>query len=278
MGLSSRTRRILFALGLAWPVCLSGLPACTPAVSVRPAPSQNAAIAPAPAQLSDLIARRDRRLGVFRGEAHIEYQSPTQHFRSSQIIAVRAPSSIRIDVMNPFGVSYTVATDGRRLAAFDRRKKVYYEGWAGADNIREYTGVPLSAADLAMLVRGVPPSFGAAARGGRIQRTETGWLWSRNLPRGGVIELWVDFANWDPVRLRVSDGVHDMDATFGDYQDLNGLNFPRHMEVSFIDGGKLELSYHKMSRKLELAADAFRIQRPEQVTFVDMDKQKGTGG
>lgn len=274
---SSRTVRILFALALACPIGVSALTSCTPAVSVPLGPTRSAAVAPTPLQILELLARRDRRTGEFRAEAHIEYRSPQQHFHASQLIAVRAPASIRIDVMNPFGISYTVATDGQRLAAFDRRKKVYYEGWAGADNIHQYTGVPLSASDLATLIRGLPPSFGAG-RGGTIARTEGGWLWRRGLPRGGTIELWLDFANWDPVRLRVVDGVHDMDATFSDYQDVTGTRVPKHMEVAFADGGKLQLSYDKMSRKVDLAEDAFRIQKPEQATVVDMDKEKSRGG
>lgn len=279
MGLSSRPRPGCVAVALlAWPLVFSGLTACTPMASAPARPSLGARAVPTSAQIVEMLARRDRRLASFRAEAKLDYSSPTQHFRSSQVIAVRAPDSIRIDVMNPFGVSYTVATDGQRLAAFDRRKKVYYEGTATPENVRHYTGVPLSPTELAGLVRGLPPLLGTD-RAGTVERVEGAWLWRRSLPRGGSVELWLDFENWEPLRMRVVDAGsgHDVEATFDDYRDLDGVRVAHGMAVSFGDGGKLELSYKNVSRKADLAPDAFRIQRPEQATVVDMDKE-GAGG
>jgi len=229
-------------------------------------------------QIVEMLARRDRKLGAFRAEAKLDYRSSTQRFRSSQVIAVLAPSSIRIDVMNPFGVSYTVATDGQRLAAFDRRKKVYYEGRATAENIRHYTGVPLSPTELAAVVRGLPPLLGAD-RAGKVENSDGVWLWRRRLPRGGSLELWLERANWDPVRMRVTDSPYgqNLDATFSDYREVNGIRVARRMTVAFADGSKLDLSYENVWRKVDLMPEAFRIQRPPQATVIDMDGQ-GAGG
>ncbi len=278
MGLSSSTRRVWVVFALAWPLGVSGLAACTPLVPASPGPSLAVAAAPTPVDIVEMLERRDRRLGSFRAEAKLDYRSPTQHFRSSQMIAVLAPASVRIDVMNPFGVSYTVATDGERLAAFDRRKKIYYEGKATAENIRHYTGVPLSPSELAALVRGLPPLLGAD-RGGSVESADGAWLWRRSLPHGGSFELWLDLEYWDPVRLRVIDARsgREVEVTYFDYLDLDGVRVARRMAVSFSDGGKLGLTYQNVWRKVDLTPEAFRIQRPEQAAVVDMDKESAGG-
>lgn len=225
-----------------------------------------------------MFARRDRKLETFRAEAKIEYRGPAQHFRSSQLIAVKTPASVRIDVMNPFGVSYTVATDGRNLVAFDRRKKIYYAGSATMQNIRRYTGVPLSPAELASLIRGLPPPLGAE-RGGVVERADGAWLWRRRLSSGAHLEVWLDLQYWDPVRMRVVDAARgqSVEATFGDYQDLDGIRVARSMTVLFADGATLELEYQKVWRRIDLPPEAFSIQRPAQAAVVNMDEEGGGG-
>ncbi len=97
--------------------------------------------APSPARLAEALAARERSLASFRGQARLRYEGPENKLRSNQMILVRDPGSIRIDVMNPFGVSYSLATDGARLTAFDHREDVFYSGAASARNFARFAGV-----------------------------------------------------------------------------------------------------------------------------------------
>src|SRR6266852_4619196 len=112
--ISDRRRSLGVALALA------SLCACTATVARPRAPTPTGA-APMTKQVTDVLLARDKALATFRAQARLDYTSPQQSFRSTQVVVVRAPASARIDVMNPFGVSYTVATDGKQISAYDRR-------------------------------------------------------------------------------------------------------------------------------------------------------------
>src|SRR5262249_21246352 len=140
---------------------------------------------------------------TFRGQAQLDYRSPEQSFRSTQVVVVRGPASARIDVMNPFGVSYTVATDGKLLSAYDRRQSVFYQGTAGADSFRRFIGIPMGAADFASVLRGLPPGIGEQ-RWSAIAAVEGGWLVRRRLGTGGILDLVVAATTLEPLRVKIS--------------------------------------------------------------------------
>ncbi|HYB98269.1 MAG TPA: DUF4292 domain-containing protein [Candidatus Limnocylindrales bacterium] len=233
--------------------------------------------APEPWRIAARISKRDHDLATFRGQARLDYQGSKQRFRSSQVVAVQAPQSIRIDVMNPFGVSYTVATDGRRLAAFDRREKVFYEGSAHADSFHRFTGVPLGAAELAALIRGLPPTIGSAD--GTVTKANDGWEWTRQLPGGATLDMVVDFEHLEPLRLRMrgAPGSQDVEAAFGDYRDVAGVRVPFWIYVTFADGSSLTLTYKSVQRGVALQPDAFVLERPPKARVVDIDTRRGGG-
>ncbi|HYC56487.1 MAG TPA: DUF4292 domain-containing protein [Candidatus Binatia bacterium] len=250
---------------------------CTPAATPRTS-AFGSARAPEPWRIAARIARRDQELASFRGQARLDYQGSKQRFKSSQVVVVQAPQSIRIDVMNPFGVSYTVATDGARLAAFDRREKVFYEGSAHASNFHRFTGVPLGAPELAALIRGLPPQLGAA-KGGTVVKVSDGWEWTRQLPGGATLDMVVDFDHLEPLRLRMrgAPGSQDVEAAFGDYRDVTGVRVPFWIYVTFADGSALTLTYKSVQREVALAGDAFVLDRPPKARVVNIDSESAGG-
>ena len=135
------------------------LSSCAATKAPKPAPMPTGT-APTVRRVLDVLEARDKALSRFRAQARLDYRSPQQSFRSTQVVVVRAPSSARIEVMNPFGISYTVATDGKMLSAYDRRQSVFYQGHAQAESFRHFIGTPLSAEELAAVLRGLPPAIG----------------------------------------------------------------------------------------------------------------------
>jgi outer membrane lipoprotein-sorting protein len=257
---------------------LAALCGCAATVPVRPHAPTPTGAAPTVKQITDVLQARDRALATFRAQARLDYTSPQQSFRSTQVIVVGAPSSARIDVIHPFGVSYTVATDGKQLSAYDRRKSVFYEGQAGAESFRHFIGVPLGATELAAVLRGVPPALGDK-RWQPVQPTEGGWLLRRVLGGGGTLEFVVDANSYEPLRVKISGDRdrHEVEVAYEDYRDVSGIRVPYRINVSFRDGSHLELEYQNVQRGVVLADEAFHIDRPAGARSVNIDTE-GTGG
>lgn len=252
---------------------LLAISACTAAKPPRPAPVPTGA-APAVRRVLDVLEARDRALARFRAQARLDYRSPEQSFRSTQVVVVRAPASARIEVMNPFGISYTVATDGKVLSAFDRRQSVFYQGHAQAESFRHFIGIPLAAGELAAVLRGLPPAIGET-RWAAVQPTEGGWLMQRRLAGGGTQKVVVDTVSLIPLRVTITGDRerHDVEVKYSDYRDVDGVVVPFRIEVSFRDGSTLELVYKTAQRDVALSEDAFRLDRPAGSRFVNIDTE-----
>lgn len=250
------------------------LSSCAATKAPKPAPMPTGA-APAVRKVLDVLEARDKALSRFRAQARLDYRSPEQSFRSTQVVVVRAPSSARIDVMNPFGISYTVATDGKVLSAFDRRQSVFYQGHAQAESFRHFIGTPLSAGELAAVLRGLPPAIGET-RWAAVQPTAGGWLMQRRLAGGGLQQVVVDSTSLIPISVKLTGDRerHDVEVKYSDYRDVTGVVVPFRIEVSFRDGSTLELSYKSVQRDVTLSEEAFRIDRPPGSRFVNIDTEE----
>ncbi|MFN2425139.1 MAG: DUF4292 domain-containing protein [Candidatus Binatia bacterium] len=257
--------------GLTVAAALAALSACTATVARTPAPTPTGT-GPSIKRVLEVLSAQDLAVARFRAQAKLDYRSPQQSFRSTQVVVVRGPSSARIDVMNPFGVSYSVATDGKQLSAYDRRQGVYYQGLAQAESFRRFIGIPMGSSDFAAVLRGLPPGLGDS-RWSIVVAAEGGWLMRRRLGSGGILELVVDATTLLPVRVKISGDRdrHEVDVTYDDYRDISGVSIPHQISVSFKDGSRLDLVYKAIQRDVALREDAFRIDRPPGSRFVNID-------
>ena len=268
MGLSEETvRRAPFVAAVALAM-LSGCSAAAPR-QAAPTPTGDA---PTIRRVLDVLDARDRSLASFRGQARLDYHSPEQSFRSTQVVVVRAPSSTRIDVMNPFGVSYTVATDGKRLSAYDRRQSVFYAGSARPDSFRHFIGIALGANELSSVLRGLPPNLGET-RWLSVAPTEGGWLLKRRLATGGMLDLVVQASSFVPlgVKIYADRERRDVQIVYDDYRDVTGVSVPHRISVTFKDGSDLKLEYKSIQRDVVIADEAFHIKHPASARFVNVD-------
>jgi outer membrane lipoprotein-sorting protein len=253
------------------------LPSCAATAARRPAPTPTGA-APSIRRVLDVLNNQDRAVTTFRAQAKLDYTSPQQGFKSTQVVVVRGPASARIDVMNPFGVSYSVATDGKKLTAFDRRQSVFYQGLAQSESFRKFIGIPMGAGDFAAVLRGLPPGLGDT-RWSAVAAAEGGWLMRRRLGTGGTMELVVDATSLLPVRVKISGDKarHQVAVGYSDYKDVAGIFIPHRIEVSFKDGSKLDLVYKSVQRGVVLPLDAFLIDRPAGSRVVNIDAGANSG-
>ena len=176
----------------------------------------------------------------------MDYVTAERRTRSAQMISVRQPRQMRIDVMNPFGVSYTLALDGRSLAVVDHLDDAYYEGAATAANLARFTGVPLDVDLLVDLARGLPPDLGARGDGS-VRAADGAWLWERPLPGGGRSIITFDAAHLDPKAVDVV-GVTRFGTSrveFGRHWEVAGVRVAHEVAVRFEDGRELGLAYDR---------------------------------
>lgn len=108
-------------------------------------------------ELDRLLTETDEALHTFRGQARLRVESGSDKLKSSQMISVRAPSAVRIDIMNPFGVSYSLASEGDRLTAVDQGESTWYRGRSDAATLAALVGVAVDPRDLVDLLRGLSP-------------------------------------------------------------------------------------------------------------------------
>jgi len=144
-----------------------------------------------------------------------------------EALLVRRPTSVRIDVLSPFGLALAVGTDGALLWAYPAGEGTRYEGAATPANLARFLGAPASVPDVVDILLGTAP-----------RRTPAGPPTLRTTH--GEYELTVPLADGsqrlrfagDPLRLVAADETHKdgaaLHVAFGDFRD----GFPRTLELA----------------------------------------------
>jgi len=250
-------------------VNLLTLPTTAETPEVAAVPSE-----PTEADIRQRLISHAEALSTFRGQARLEYKGKDKTRRFSQMIAVKDPDRLRIDFMNPFGPSYTVATDGSQLIAFDRGEKILYRGLPSARNVQRYTRAAVDVGVLAALIRGLPPLLPRAAHA-EVTRAEDGWHWSAAIKGGGRMTVVLDPEELDVTSVIITGAVltGDLTASFSDYESVDGVRVAHLVRATLPDGTDVELKYSKIWRKISLNDSAFRLDAPSGVTVVDMEEE-----
>jgi hypothetical protein len=164
-------------------VAVLGLAGCP---GRAPLPRPSTPVDPS-ALLAGLEAQRSA-VGSLRARAKLK--SGVAGMWAREALVVERPTSVRVDVLSPFGLALALGTDGSRLWVFPPSEGVRYEGRATPENLARFLGAPVAIADLVDILLGVPP-----------RRTPTGpvhvaWeeeAWRLSVPHAaGVQELLVD--------------------------------------------------------------------------------------
>lgn len=235
---------------------------------------------PTAAELGSRLHAQRTALTRFRGQARLAYSSGDENGRVSQMIAIEDPDRIRIDFMSPFGPTYTVAANGRRLVAYDRGEKVLYQGEPSVANVLRYTRVAATIELLASLIRGLPPQLEQLGEP-TVRDEADGWHWVAALRGGGLLTVVFDKGSLEPQSVEISGSreTGEIAARFADYEDVDGVSTPFRVEASLPGGGHVELKYSRVWRDVGLTDDAFTIEAPSGVRVIDMDRLgSATGG
>lgn len=228
---------------------------------------------PTVGQLADVLAARSNSLPSLRTQARVRYEGPEDRFRSSQMIVVAVPDQLRIDVMNPFGISYTLASNGEQLSAYNRGDGILYRGRASAHNIGRLSGLALEPRMLVAVVRGLPPRLAVVGEGA-VTADGDAWSWSRDLVEGGRLTVAFDPETLQVRAISVEDypGIGSVGATFSDFFGAGPNDLARHVEIELDDGGTLELSYERVWPDINPSPGTFQVDVPAEVERIDLDE------
>src|SRR5439155_432900 len=125
--------------------------------------------------LEELAARR---AAVQSLRARVRLRAGLAGMWVREVLLVRRPSSVRIDVLSPFGLALAVGTDGGLLWAYPAGQGTRYEGAATPANLARFLGTPATVADVVDVLLGTAPRR-VPARDSRPHRTGSGVVAAR---------------------------------------------------------------------------------------------------
>ncbi len=224
---------------------------------------------PAWPDLYRLLARRHEAFASFQGQGSLIYESADEKIRTAHMVVVKAPERIRIDFRSPFSLTYTVASDGRELSAYDRGEKVLYRGMPTVENLARYTRVPLPLESLIALLRGLPP-LPDETLGGKVEAVGDRWYWSATLPDATGLTVLFDSATTLARQVRLATAQGGLDVNFDGFVDVGGERAAQRIAAQLPGGARVEIKYGTIWRDRDHRDSAFRLQAPAGVRVVEM--------
>jgi len=169
-----------------------------------------------------------------------------------QAVIVQRPTSIRIDVLSPFGLALALGTEGRMLWAFPPQQGVRYEGPATPANFARLFGTPLGVADLVDVLLGVPPARVAIERPS-VERSGDEYVLTIRY-RGGTQLVHYTIDTLQMTRIEEHrDGAPPMEVAFSDYQD----GFARALDLKGETGVAASIAFDQVEPNAAIAPTAF---------------------
>ena len=265
----SRVRRLA-------PLPLVLLVACGPLPGLAPtAPRSIARDGVGASELVRRLAERRKQIRSFRALASMEYRGPKDRLSIREVVVVERPDHLRIEMMTAFGLALLIATDGKRVFAYHRGQKTFYEGAATAENLAKFTRLEFGVRDVANLLVGLPPPR-RTMRGARaaFERSTQLWrLWQR-LDGGGSRNVWFEAQRLLPVRSEELDaeGGRVWTVEWSGYQTTDGIDVPLRLVLEApAEGARVSLDYSNASVNAPLLDAFFTLGPPAGSATVDLD-------
>lgn len=98
---------------------------------------------------------------VMRAEARVDRRDGEGRIRGTVLMFLESPDRVRFDAMTQLGPAAILTSDGSTFALTDLRENRFYVGAACPSNIERLVGIPLSGADLMLLLTGRAPRIEA---------------------------------------------------------------------------------------------------------------------
>ena len=227
----------------------------------------------APGELIALIENRNRFTESLTGRLSSKILTGKEKKSSTQLILLKKPSHVRIDVLTPFGSpALTMATDGRRVNLHYHSKKRYFSGNLEKGELSTLFASALSMKDLATILGGGIPLISydkeksSAAVEGNYYRLE--------IKNGSARqEIFFEPESLAPAKgiIYGADGRVVMALDAGGHEDVQGLMFPMKMMIKLpVENYEMKISYSSVALNDYTGMDAFRLAVPEDAVIEDV--------
>jgi outer membrane biogenesis lipoprotein LolB len=245
---------------------LGGCAASHPAL-----PSAPSALPSAAGLEAQLAARRDV-VQSLRALVRLRYRAPDESGTSRQAIVVARPDRLRVEVLSLLGSVFVVTTDKGAITAYVRQEDTVYRGAASPENLERYARVGLPVSDLIDIVLATPApqptdhewvSFDAAVGAVRLVRTlvdrqQSVWFAPAGMPVAA--------------EERGADGKLDWRATFGGYEDHDGVPIATQVTIELPRWSRsLELALAEVDVNPALDNSIFAFQTPPGSKVVNLE-------
>lgn len=187
-----------------------------------------------PEVVFEKISRTADRNALIKAEAHISLDSPDRNYSGRVAMAVKKPSSLRIDAIPSFGpADFLLSVNEKEFRVFIPGRKKFYTGESSAKYLYRFFGIPLPADETVSLLTGTPP-----ATPGENLRLEGSW--EKNLYRIDVISegkrirsIWTRPDGEELVRIETlnENGRVLYAAWFEDYIPTGNGIYPKKIKV-----------------------------------------------
>jgi hypothetical protein len=187
-----------------------------------------------PEVVFEKISRPTDHDAFIKAEAHITLDSPDRNYSGRVVMAVKKPSSLRIDAIPAFGpADFLLSANEKEFNIFVPGRKKFYTGESSSKNLYRFFGIPLPADETVSLLTGTPP-----ATSGENLRLEGSW--EKNLYRIDVISggkrirsIWTGPDGKEMVRIESlnENGTVLYAAWFEDYTPTGNGTYPKTIKV-----------------------------------------------
>ena len=193
-----------------------------------------------PATAADLLdGLAARRTAVSSLRARARLRAGLSGLWVREVVLVRRPDGVRIDVLSPFGLALALGVDGPLVWAYPPSQSTRYEGPATPENLRRFLGAPVAVDDIVDVLLGVPPARQPVDTPALSATKEGGYRLTVPLARG-TQTIW--FAG-DTLLVERAEESGDsgvaLAVAFADYRD----GFPYQVDVAAPGGAAAQLTY-----------------------------------
>ncbi|MBW2637206.1 MAG: DUF4292 domain-containing protein [Deltaproteobacteria bacterium] len=188
-----------------------------------------------PKVVFEKISRFANHNDFIKAEAHISLDSPDRKYSGRVAMAVKKPSSLRIDAIPAFGpADFLLSANEKEFMIFIPGRKKFYTGKPSGKNLYRFFGIPLPADETVSLLTGTPPPTS-----GENMRIEGSWeenLYRIDVISGGkrVRSIWTRPDGEEMVRIETlnENGTALYTAWFEDYTPAGNGSYPKKIKVS----------------------------------------------
>lgn len=207
-----------------------------------------------------------------QGEARLRVDAPgARGVVMTAFVAAERPARLHVEALDFFGnPAATLVTADGRLAIYDSRARVFYEGAATAANVARLVPLPLSPERLVAILCGTPLLAGepVSAEAGRGFVS----LELRDGPRTASLRVGPGAALVRGSFRGAAPAVPDHDVVYSEHTELGGGRFPANVVISARDPAvRLEVGWKDPEVGRPLDPALFRMKAPAGARVVDLD-------